>query len=181
MSLIDKIHKIHFILIFDGLKRARYLKNKKILRGMGNDIMYQSRKYPMDPKLILLHNNIVIAAGVRFCTHDAIRHVLINKEKKYYEEYTGAIEVEDNVFIGADTIILPNVHIGKNVIIGAGSVVTMDIPEGLIVAGNPAKPIGKFSELMERREKIEKKDIEQIWKEFNIEKHSKGNYNGKNT
>ena len=49
--------------------------------------------------------------------------------------------IEDNVFIGANSIILKGSHIGKNSVIGAGSVVTGKIPEYSIAAGNPAKII----------------------------------------
>jgi acetyltransferase-like isoleucine patch superfamily enzyme len=51
------------------------------------------------------------------------------------------ILIEDNVFIGADVVVLKGVTIGKNSVIGAGSVVTRDIPENTIAAGNPAKVI----------------------------------------
>lgn len=49
------------------------------------------------------------------------------------------VTIEDDVWIGSRVTILPGVHIGKGVIIGAGSVVTKDIPPYTIVAGNPAK------------------------------------------
>ncbi len=53
----------------------------------------------------------------------------------------GPIVIEDDVWIGTNVIILRNVKIGKGAIIGAGSVVTKDIPSYSIVAGNPAKVI----------------------------------------
>jgi acetyltransferase-like isoleucine patch superfamily enzyme len=49
------------------------------------------------------------------------------------------IIIEDDVFIGMNCLILKGVHIGKGSTIGAGSVVTRDIPPGVIAAGNPAK------------------------------------------
>ena len=55
----------------------------------------------------------------------------------------GCIEVMDNVFIGSNSIIMPNVRIGSNVIIAAGSIVTKDVPSGVIVAGTPATIIGE--------------------------------------
>lgn len=51
------------------------------------------------------------------------------------------IVIEDNVFIGADVFVVKGVRIGRNSVIGAGSVVTRDVPENAIAAGNPAKVI----------------------------------------
>ena len=61
------------------------------------------------------------------------------------------IKVQDNVMIGADSIIMYGVTIGSNVIIAAGSVITKNIPDGEIWGGNPAKRIGLTAELAERR------------------------------
>ncbi|PMO67495.1 hypothetical protein BCT05_06880 [Vibrio breoganii] len=55
----------------------------------------------------------------------------------------GAIVLEDDVWVGARSIILTGVRIGKGAVIGAGSVVTKDVQPNTIVAGNPAKIIGK--------------------------------------
>jgi acetyltransferase-like isoleucine patch superfamily enzyme len=52
------------------------------------------------------------------------------------------IRIEDGAWIGAGAIILPGVTIGHRSVVGAGSVVTKDVPAGTVVAGNPAKPIG---------------------------------------
>lgn len=56
----------------------------------------------------------------------------------------GPVIIEDNVWIGDKAIILPNVTIGKGSIIGAGAVVTKDIPPYCIAVGNPAKVIRKI-------------------------------------
>lgn len=55
------------------------------------------------------------------------------------------IVIGDNVFIGADTFVLKGVRIGKNSVIGAGSVVTRDVPENAVAAGNPATVIRLIS------------------------------------
>ena len=54
---------------------------------------------------------------------------------------TGKVIIDDNVWVGSDSIILKGVHIGKNSIIAAGSIVTKSIPENVIAGGNPAKII----------------------------------------
>ena len=61
-------------------------------------------------------------------------------------EYGIGVTTGDNVWIGGNTVILPGVHIGSNTVIGAGSVVTKDIPDWVIAAGNPCRVIRKITE-----------------------------------
>ena len=56
------------------------------------------------------------------------------------------IKIGNNVWIGGNACIMPGVKIGDNSVIGAGSVVTKDIPEGVVAAGNPCKVIRKITE-----------------------------------
>jgi len=56
----------------------------------------------------------------------------------------GDVIIEDNVFVGVNTVILPNVKIGENSIIGASSLINKDVPPGAIVAGVPGKIIGSI-------------------------------------
>lgn len=64
-----------------------------------------------------------------------------------YKECKGGAVVEDYVRIGANSTILPGVRIGRNSLVGAGSVVTKDVPPGSVVAGNPAKVIKNIDDL----------------------------------
>ncbi len=61
-------------------------------------------------------------------------------------EYGISVTIGDNVWIGGNTVILPGVHIGSNTVIGAGSVVTKDIPDWSVAAGNPCRVIKKITE-----------------------------------
>lgn len=61
-------------------------------------------------------------------------------------EYGIEVTIGDNVWIGGNTVIVPGVHIGSNTVIGAGSVVTKDIPDWVIAAGNPCRVIRKITE-----------------------------------
>lgn len=59
-------------------------------------------------------------------------------------EFNKPVVIEDNVWIGANSVILCGVHIGKNSVIGAGSIVTKDIPDNVVAVGNPCKVIKKI-------------------------------------
>lgn len=112
------------------------------------------RKIPLYANLIRLGNNVHLASNVTFVTHD-ITHKMLNRcpaalemmeknspdPKKKLSEQLGCIDIRDNVFVGAGSTILYNVRIGANVIIGAGSMVTKDIPDNSVAAGVPAKVI----------------------------------------
>ena len=62
-------------------------------------------------------------------------------------EVRGAVVIHDDAWIGAGAIILPGVTIGEQAIVGAGSVVTRDVPPGAVVAGNPARVLKSIEEL----------------------------------
>ena len=139
-----------------GVKRTAYLKKKGIFGSIGEKCMIQSRKVPLYPELIYIGNNVRIASNVCFITHDVSHNMLNNlpesKTGGYkYAEKKGKIIIGNNVFIGANTMLLYDVVIGNNVIIGAGSVVTKNIPDGSIAAGVPCKVIGKFDDFVEKR------------------------------
>ncbi len=167
-----------FYLLPNAKIRTRFLKKHKILGGMGEHVHWQPRFYPTDPYNLILHDNIAVAANVTFLMHDIINHVFTGILDKQIWGLKDCIEVEDNVFIGANSIICPGVKIGKNSIIAAGSVVVKDVEPGTIVGGNPAKKIGYFNDLLQKRlilsEKLEHLDkmqrINLAWKEF-FEKH----------
>ena len=62
------------------------------------------------------------------------------------EEYGKPIEIRNDVWVGAGALILPGVRIGSRSVIGAGSVVTRDVPEGVFAAGNPCRVIRSVEE-----------------------------------
>lgn len=88
---------------------------------------------------------------------------------RYKDCVLGAI-VEDNVSIGAHSTILPGIRIGKNSLIGAGSVVTKDVPPDSVMAGVPAKKIKEIQEL-ECFKGFYKKPYE--WRELQQDKNTK--------
>jgi len=89
--------------------------------------------------MIEIGNNVTITKGVVLLCHDMGKGYIY--KKKHNNEIAGKIKIGGNCFIGMNSIILPNVKIGDNVIIGAGSVVTQNIPDNVVIAGNPVRII----------------------------------------
>lgn len=79
-------------------------------------------------------------------------------------EYGIGVTIGDNVWIGGNTVILPGVHIGSNTVIGAGSVVTKDIPDWVIAAGNPCKVIREITEDDRKYYYKDRKFDKEAWK-----------------
>lgn len=84
-------------------------------------------------------SNVLLGSGVRIFDTD-FHSISANDRKKGILDCikTAPVKIEDNVFIGTDTIILKGVTIGPNSVIGAGGVVTTNVPSNEIWAGNPA-------------------------------------------
>lgn len=140
-------------------KRTKYLKDNHIFAEIGNNCSIMDRKVPLYANLIKIGNNVHIASKVDFITHD-ITHVMLNGLHKNggvtIQEKIDCIEICDNVFIGSNTTILAGVRIGKNVVIGAGSLVNKDIPDNSVAAGVPVKVIGTFDRFFDKRMNEEK-------------------------
>ena len=88
---------------------------------------------------IKLGKNFLFAPGVKLISSN---HGIENKQEI---EKAPPIIIGDNVWLGANVIILPGVKLGNNLVVGAGSVVTKSFPDKLVIAGNPAKIIKKKS------------------------------------
>lgn len=69
-----------------------------------------------------------------------------NAELRRRQEYGKPVEIGSDVWVGGGAIILPGVRIGARAVIGAGSIVTRDIPEGVFAAGNPCRVIREITE-----------------------------------
>lgn len=132
--------------------RGEYLRKKKIFHHIGTNVHLWGG-VPSDPYLISIGNNVIIAVSVEFITHDIFYHAFnqtYGDMGKFYPHFD-TITIEDNVCIGGFSKIMPGVTIGKGAIVAGGSVVTKDVPEDVIVGGNPAKIIGSVEELAKRR------------------------------
>lgn len=145
------LQKIWFYCLPSSGSRIKYLRKHQIFDSIGENFFFQPRKLPSDPKFIRFHNNVSVAADVTFVNHDVLYLVLRNMDERQNSEHMGCTEVMDNVFIGLGSVILSDVRIGPNAVVAAGSVVTKDVPPNSVVGGVPAKVIGSFDDLKEKR------------------------------
>ena len=101
----------------------------------------------LDPShcwLIKIGDNVTIAPRVHILAHDA--------STKMFLDYTkiGCVNIGNNVFIGAESVVLPGITIGNNVIIGANSTVTHNIPDNSVAVGSPAKVICSLDDYLNK-------------------------------
>lgn len=92
--------------------------------------------------LIEIGDNVTMAPRVHILCHDASTKQFLNYTK------IGRVTIGDNVFIGAESVVLPGVTIGNHVIIGANSTVTHDIPDNSVAVGSPARVICSLDEYL---------------------------------
>lgn len=102
----------------------------------------------LDVAKIKIGDNCQIAPNVAIYTAGHPIHP-ITRNSAY--EYGKEVIIGDNVWLGGNTVVCPGVHIGNNVVIGAGSVVTKDIPDWSIAAGNPCKVLRQITDEDKRK------------------------------
>ena len=97
----------------------------------------------LDCAKVTFGDNVFIAPN---CVFSTAGHAIDSEQRNQGLEIALPITVGDSVWIGTNVSVLPGVTIGSNTIIGAGSVVNKDIPDGVIAAGNPCKVIRKITD-----------------------------------
>lgn len=133
--MINRVFNLYKKIFWTDEKYARHIGVK-----IGIDCAIATRNFGSEPYLVEIGNHVQITNGTKFFTHGGgwvFRHQYPNID------YFGKVLIKDNVYIGNNTMIMPGVTIGNDVIIGAGSVVTKSIPDGKIAAGNPARIVGE--------------------------------------
>ena len=129
-----------------------YLRGKAVSIGEGCTF-YTPHTQVIDltrPELITIGNKVKIVQGCTILTHGFDWCVLRELYPGKIFGSAGEVKICDNVFIGARSIILKNTVIENNCVIGAGSVVTKNIPANSVAAGNPARVIMSIEELYDK-------------------------------
>ncbi|EHR0217396.1 acyltransferase [Clostridium perfringens] len=158
---MKKIKKIFLYIERELIKKVIYINHKKYMNlynkylkkigvNIDNGCSYIDSSVYIDGTdytLISLGDNVVLSREVTILTHDfsnlkALEAIKVNDINRY-DHIIECVSIGENSFIGAKSIILPGACIGKNVIVGAGSVVKGKIDDNIVVAGNPAKFIKK--------------------------------------
>jgi len=110
---------------------------------MGSDVYVNSNLTVVDDGHIYIGDKVMIGPNVTIATAN---HPIDPKLRAQGLQYNKDVYIGENVWIGANAVIVPGVHIGKNTVIGAGSVVTKDIPDNVVAVGNPCKVLREISE-----------------------------------
>jgi acetyltransferase-like isoleucine patch superfamily enzyme len=142
MNILQLFNKIIFKI---KLLRATPQEVPELFRNkfyhLGHNVKLYTYRIGTEPYLISIHDNVVCAANVEFITHD-VSCFNIARYKGISDlevDKVGSIELFDNAFVGANTLLMPNCSVGKNSVVAAGSIVTKKIPDGEVWGGVPAK------------------------------------------
>lgn len=137
-----------FTFIRNGYTRSKILSKLNYFHSLGKNCFFSTTYFGTEPKHVSIGSNVWLATRVNFITHDVSVHMVSNylAEKKIYFDYVGYIKLGSNIFIGANSTIMPNVEIVDNVIIGSNSIVTKHILEPGVYVGQPLRKIKTFEE-----------------------------------
>lgn len=142
------IYRLLYQKIWGTLRPLKFARKVGVNFKWGGVKLYGTVSWGTEPWIITLGSNVHITQGVKFITHDGgtllFRHIVPDLE------ITKPITVGNDVYIGNNVMIMPGVNIGNRVVIGAGAVVTRDIPDNSVAVGVPAKVIKTADEYFEK-------------------------------
>jgi carbonic anhydrase/acetyltransferase-like protein (isoleucine patch superfamily) len=129
-----------------SLQAAEYWRKRGVKIGE-NTHLYGPVVLGRDGKDPIRIGSNCILTGCAILGHDASTNLVMGLKRSMVRP----VVIEDDCFIGHGAIVLMGVTVGKGSIVGAGAIVTQDVPPGMVVAGNPAKVICTVDELVARR------------------------------
>ena len=126
---------------------------------IGNNVQINDYVHLACGQSLIIEDDVLIASKVYISdinhgNYSGENHSFPEEKAKNRKIFSKPVKICENVWIGENAIILPGIEIGKNSIIGAGSVVTKNVPENCIMAGNPAKIIKKYNFGNKKWEKV---------------------------
>lgn len=132
---------------------VRYFRSQGVEIGEGAEIFGANLfTFGSEPYLVSIGNQVTISHNVDFVTHDGGLRVV---RAKYPNAYLyGRIQVADHCFIGAHSIFLPGARVGAGSVIGSGSIVTGEIPPGVVAIGAPARPVKSVDEYVQGKKHL---------------------------
>ncbi|MDQ1074387.1 MULTISPECIES: DapH/DapD/GlmU-related protein [Microbacterium] len=113
---------------------------------VGTGCRILSKIVTTEPWLVTVGDRVTISSQVTLVTHDGTGW--LHRDERGRRFRYAPVTIGSDVFVGTGAIIMPGVAIGDRCVIGAGSVVTRSVPSGLVVAGNPARPVSSYDDLM---------------------------------
>lgn len=125
-----------------GIEWAEMLRERGDFYAMGENCSIDPHARILDRAYIRLGKNVRLSNCSVFGHDGAVN--MINRAFGLRLDSVGKVDIRDNVYIGYGAIVLPDVTIGPNAIVSAGSVVRSDVAEGDVVAGVPAKRVGRL-------------------------------------
>jgi maltose O-acetyltransferase len=110
---------------------------------LGEKVFFNFNCVVLDVSHVLIGSRVLFGPAVQIY---AATHPLGARERAKGLESGKGVEIGDDVWVGGGAIICPGVRVGARSVIGAGSVVTKDVPEGVLAAGNPCRVIREVGE-----------------------------------
>lgn len=148
--IISKLR--HLYMLRSSKSYVAYLRSKGVM--IGNGTYFQSPKTTevdiSRPSLISIGCNCFFNDYVELISHDWVTHVFLHNGRNFINS-SGRIKIGNNVAFGRHVLVLKGVTIGDNSFIGAGSIVTRDIPANSIAAGIPCKVITTIEKYYQKR------------------------------
>ena len=109
---------------------------------LGEKVFFNFNCVVLDPAPVVIGSNVLFGPSVQIYT---AMHPLSAEERRTWREFARPVEIGSDVWVGGAAIICPGVRIGSGAVIGAGSVVTRNVPEGVFAAGNPCRVVRELN------------------------------------
>lgn len=130
---------------------CNYLRKKGVSLGENNFFLPKNTAIDLTrPSLVTIGHNCYFNENFTLLTHDWVTNVFIHSKRQFLNS-SGGVTIGNNVNFGQNVMVLKGVTIGDNCFIGAGSIVTKDIPANSIAVGAPCKVVMTLEEYYQKR------------------------------